>query len=214
MFRLYRRFEKGEFIVVGVDTASGMGDFVAAQYLSKTKCDIPLVYHSPKTMTEFTPLLHHSLENIYNETGVKAVVAIERANGGAFEMDRLAALNRNNAYTLFKMPNYGREHPSEAVKYGWDTNTATRPKMLQDLKEAIDKRVLRIYDKETVNELFSFVVVQTSSSWKAQAEKHSNDDLVMALAISFQLFQLCQSEMGRVRIEELPQFSNKNWSLL
>lgn len=194
MFKQYRQIQKDEFIVVGVDTAAGGGDFVAAQFLSKNNLDIPLVYHSKKTMTEFTPILHLTLERIYDETGIKPVIAVERANGGAFEMDRLAALNRLGKYNLFKMPNYGRENPSEAVRYGWDTNSATRPKMLADLKEAIDKKLIRIYDKETINELFSFVIVQTSSSWKAQAEKHSKDDLVMALAIAFQLYQSCQAE--------------------
>jgi hypothetical protein len=192
MFKQFRKIENGEFFVVGVDTAAGGGDYVAAQFLSKTKLDVPLVYHSNITMTEFTPELNRVLERIFKTTGKKPVVAIERANGGVFEMDRLAVLNRENKYELFKMPSFGRENPPETIKYGWDTNSATRPKMLQDLKNAIDKKVLRIYDRRTVNEFYSFVVVQTSSSWKAQAEKNSHDDLVMALAISFQLYQMVE----------------------
>jgi len=59
--------------------------------------------------------------------------------------------------------------------------------MLQDLKQAIDNKVIRIYDKETINELYSFVVVQTSSSWKAQADKGAKDDLCISLGISYQV---------------------------
>ena len=61
--------------------------------------------------------------------------------------------------------------------------------MLSMLKEAIDKRLPTIYDKPTVNEMFSFVVMQTSSSWKAQAERGAHDDLIMSLAGAWQLYQ-------------------------
>jgi hypothetical protein len=37
--------------------------------------------------------------------------------------------------------------------------------------------------------MFSFIVNQTSSSWKAQAESGAHDDLIMALAIAWQLYQ-------------------------
>lgn len=189
MLLKFRRLERNELIVVGVDTAAGGGDYVAAQFLSKDKLDVPWVYHSGVTATEFTNRLAPILEEIYDATGIRPVVAYERANGGAFEMDRLGALNRLGKYTLFKMPTFGNVEPTESVKWGWDTNSATRPKMLQDLKEAIDKVLIRIYHKQTVAELHSFVVSKTSSSWKAQAEVGSHDDLVMSLAIAWQMFQ-------------------------
>lgn len=130
-------------------------------------------------------------------TGVRPVIAYERNNGGAFEMERLAALNRAGKFELFKMPQaVGNVHSSEAVKYGWDTNTASRPAMLQQLKEAVDKKVIRLYDKKTIEEMYAFVVVQTSSAWKAQAEKGAHDDLVMSLAIAWQLYQMCQPQQA------------------
>jgi len=204
-WRQYRQLEKGEFIVVGVDTAAGGLDFTAAQFLSKTKIDVPIVYHSKKTTTEFTNQLVTVLEGIYDVTGRKPLVAYERANGGAFELDRLAGLNRNNKYEIFKMPSFGKVQPGEPVKLGWDTNSATRPKMLQDLKQAIDAKVLKIYDKLTVAELYSFVVVQTSSSWRAQAERGAHDDLVMSLAIAWQLYQLAQEPPTEANIQQMLQ---------
>lgn len=192
MFKKYRDLKRGEQIVIGVDTSAGGLDYTAGQFFSKTKLDIPIVYHSNRTATELTNQLPQVLEKIYDETGIKPTIAYERANGGQFEMDRLAVSNRLSKYTLFKMPNAGRIDAPEAVRYGWDTNSATRPKMLQELKDAIDKRLFRIYDKPTITELYSFIVVQTSSSWKAQAERHAHDDLVMALAIAYQLHLMVQ----------------------
>ena len=103
------------------------------------------------------------------------------------------------------MPTYGSVDNPEAKKLGWDTNTATRPKMLSELKEAIDKRLIKLYDGRTINEMFSFIVVQTSTAWKAQAEKGANDDLVMALAIAWQLQQSVQEGLGKLEDYNFPK---------
>ena len=191
MWRQYRPLEPGEFIVAGVDTATGLGDYVAGQFISKTKRDVPLVLHSKQTMTACTMPLATTLEKIYDQTQVPPVVAIERNNGGTFELDRLAAANRSNKFNIFTMPEYGTTQNDSTNKLGWNTNTATRPQMLQDLKNAVDNKLLRIFDPQTITELFSFVVVTTTSSVKAQAEKGAHDDLIMSLAIAWQLYQMC-----------------------
>jgi hypothetical protein len=195
MLTRYRKLYPNEFIVIGADTAAGGGDYCAAQFLSKTKIDVPWVYHTPKLATEMTNDLAPLLEEIYDITKIRPVIAYERNNGGVFELDRLGTLNRNGKFKIFMMPRVGNVDVQEEIKLGWDTNTATRPAMLQQLKEAIDNHVLRIYDKSTINELFSFVTVKTSSIWKAQAEDNCNDDLVMALAIAWQLYQIEQPEV-------------------
>ena len=100
-FRRYRPYQKGEFIVVGVDTSWGGTDYCAAQFLSKTNLDIPTVFHSKVLATEMTPKIHTELERIYDETKVKPVVAFERNNGGVAEIERLATLNRNGKYKIY-----------------------------------------------------------------------------------------------------------------
>lgn len=190
-FRKYRDFKEGEFVLCFADTAAGGGDFCAAHFLSKTNLDIPLVYHSKVIATEMTPLLHQKLEEIYDQTGIKPIVAYERNNGGFFEMDRMATLNRNQKYLIYKTKlNQGTKYnEKDSPKLGWDTNSATRPLMLGMIKEAIDSKLIRIYDRPTINEMFSFIEVQTSTMWRAQAEKNAHDDLVMSLAGVWQMYQ-------------------------
>lgn len=191
MLRTYRPFEPREFIVAFADTAAGLGDYCAVQFLSKTKIDVPLVYHSKTIATDMTNTIHPILEKIQTITGIKPVIAYERNNGGVFEMERLALLNRAGKYTIFVMPTFGNTTNTEPTKLGWDTNTATRPKMLADLKEAIDNRLLQVYDKPTIQEMYSFIVSQTTTTRKAQAERGAHDDLVMSLAGAWQLYQQC-----------------------
>lgn len=200
-FRRYRTYGHGEFYVVGVDTSWGGTDYCAAQFLCKTKLDVPTVYHSKVLATEMTPLIHLELEKIYDQTGIKPVCAFERNNGGVAEIERLATLNRNGKYRLYteKTKVGTTESTEDSVRLGWTTSSASRPTMLSMLKEAIDGKLIRIYDKPTITEMFSFIVSQTSSSWKAQAEQGAHDDLIMALAIAWQLYQTEEPEKKRTR---------------
>jgi len=197
-WRQYRDFEPNEFILVAADPAAGGGDYCAVQFISKDKIDVPLVYHSNKMASFMTNELLPVLERIHDITGVRPVVAYERANGGAFEAERLALLNRAGKFDVFKMPTMGVDHSARKegepppVKYGWDTNSATRPHMLGQLKDAIDNKLLTVYDVPTIEEMYSFVVTRTSNAWKAQAETGAHDDLIMALAIGWQLYQMCE----------------------
>lgn len=190
-FRRYRNYEPGEFYVVFCDTAWGGLDWCSGQFLCKTKLDIPVVYHSKVTATEMTPVIHTELEKIYAITKVKPVISFERNNGGVAEIERLAKLNRDGKYRIYQeKTNVGTTDVSqENTKLGWTTSSSSRPIMLSMLKEAIDNQLITIYDKPTINEMFSFIVSQTSSSWKAQAESGAHDDLIMALAGAWQMYQ-------------------------
>jgi hypothetical protein len=200
MFRQYRKVEKDEQLIVAGDTSSGGLDRTAIQFLSKTKLDVPLVYHSPITTSDVLPQLSKVLDHIFDVTQIKPVVALERQNGGTFLMDRLAGMNYANKFELFKMPRKGNIDPQDSIHLGWDTTSVTRPIMLQELKDVIDKTALTIYDKPTITELYSFVVIQTSTIWKAQAEQGAHDDLVMSLAIAW---QMCQNVQAPIPVAEL-----------
>lgn len=187
MFYRFREPQAGEFFVVFADTAAGGNDNCAVQFLSSKWLDVPLVYHSRVTASYMTPQLYDELNHLYDVTGVQPIVAFERNNGGAFELDRLARLNRLQKFRVYTMKTldvYGSL--ADTGKLGWDTNTATRPKMLRELKDAIEGQLLHIYHRQTVNELFSFVV---KPSGKAEAEDGAHDDLVMSLAGAWQLYQ-------------------------
>ncbi len=187
MFYRFRPLQQGEFIIAFADMAAGGEDSCAVQFLSNKWLDVPLVYHAQVTGSFMTPLIHEELTKIAKETGVAPIVAFERNNGGGFEMDRLSRLNRYGDYRIYTMKSLNPTGSLEDTgKLGFDTNMATRPKMLQDLKDAIEGRMLHLYHKQTVNEMFSFII---SPSGKPEAEKGAHDDLMMALAGAWQLYQ-------------------------
>lgn len=189
MIKQFRELEPGEFLLVGVDTSAGGLDYCSAQFMSADKLDVPIVIQSKLMITEITPVIKDVLEVVYDRTGVKPTIAYERNNGGVFEFERLASLNKEGKYNLYESRPFGNVNPGKPRMLGWNTSSATRPKMLGDLKEAIDHQLIKVYDPTTIAEMNYFVVVQTSSSWKAQAESGAHDDNIMALAIAYQLYQ-------------------------
>jgi hypothetical protein len=200
MFRQFRRIEPGEVFAIGSDLAGGGGDYSVSQFYSITNFDVPLVYSSLKLGSEMISNLFPVLEKIADLTGYKPLIGIERQFGGLFEAERLAALNRKGKFEVFKMPVYGEGVSEEGNKYGWDTNSATRPEMLQNLKTAIDKRVIKVYDKQTIEECYSFIESKTSSGWKAQAERNAHDDHVMSLAIALKISHFLR-DVEELRLE-------------
>jgi len=213
--RQYRDIEPDEFILVGVDTAAGGLDYCSAQFLSADKLDVPLVYHEKTLGTNMTPVVLKLLEKIYDVTGVRPVVAYERNNGGVFEMERLASLNKMQKFRVFEMYTYGKSRNDDRRKLGWDTNSSTRPKMLADLKDAIDNNLIEIHDYKTIQEMFSFITVQTSTAWKAQAERGAHDDLIMSLAIAWQLYQSEKrpKSLFKKSIISLNKLRNNKWKI-
>lgn len=189
MFRVYRDLIHGEQIIVAADTGNGGGDYCAAQFYSQDMKDIPLVYHSPGIAPDMTDDLVGALERIADATGVKPVVTYELNNGGLNELVRLSKLNRKHKWHMW--------HPKvmkaggimeDADRPGWTTTEQARRAMLVDLKQAIDNRELKVYDRQTVSELHSFVnMKRPGGGWKPQAENGAHDDLVMALAITWQI---------------------------
>ncbi len=203
-WQVYRKLKENEFIVVGVDTSAGAVDYCAAQFISITNKDVPIVYHDKVLASEMTPEIFNMLVEIYYQTGVKPIVAYERNNGGVFELEHLQQMNKLNQFNIYQTKtNTGTiRGTQQGVKLGWDTTSSSRMPMLASLKEAIDNFYLTIYDEPTLSELFSFVVVQsaTTSTWRAQAEHGAHDDLLMSLGIAWQMYQTESTTRGKSAI--------------
>lgn len=186
MIHLYRQPTQGEFYVFGGDCSQGGIDANVVQGISKDKIDVPIVLKQKGVAADMTPVLHQLLEWVYDKTGVQPVVALERNMGGASEMQRLRKLNRLNKYLIYTYKLIGNTSDRDTERLGWVTDATSRPRMVGDLKIAIDNMGLKIYDKETVDELASFII---SKNNKPEAAPNAHDDHVMSLAVAWQLYQ-------------------------
>lgn len=208
MFKVYRPIERGEFFLVAGDCSQGGADSNFAQFMSKTKLDIPIVYIKQGAAESMTEDIFPALEYLYDFTGIKPVVAFERQNGGISEMERLRKLNRNNKYVVYLKKDTGTtEGTEDSDKLGWDTNTATRPTMLGSLKEAIKSKLFRSYDEESNNEFKTFIV---GKDGKPQAARGKHDDGVMSRAIVWQMYQ---TEEPFIENTYVSTYTPKKWGI-
>lgn len=183
MFRLYRKLEKGEFLVGFGDCAQGGEDSNFSTFISKTRMDIPLVFQMKGVAAEATPHIRQLLEWIYDQTGVQPVFTFERNNGGASEMYNLNMTNQGGKFRLYHPK---EEDGTDKDKLGFDTTGVTRPKMLGDWKTAFESQHIKIYDEEIIEQHQTFIV---NKNGKPEADANTHDDGVISSAGAYQLYQ-------------------------
>lgn len=193
MFRQYRKFMPGEFFCVFGDCSQGGEDDNFVQFGSKTNKDIPLVLQLNGVAAEMTPFLRDALNWIYDKTGVKPVVALERNNGGASEMHNLIKYN-DGKYRIYYMRDL--EGKPNLDKPGFDTTSFSRPMMLGDWVKAYEGHGIAIYDEETQAQHQTFVV---NKNGKPEAAPTTHDDAVMSCA---GMWQLMQTEKDKTKVHK------------
>ena len=200
MFRLYRQPNPNEFFVCGADPAEG-NDYCAAQWVSKGTQEVILTFQARMESSQFGYELYKGSQLIYNTARVWPVIGVERNTGQA----TIARLLDLNYPALYRHTDTGNPDAVEEKKIGWPTNTGTRPMMLDDLALAIRQGVLHVYDKPTLKEMLSFI--RHPKTGKPEAEQGTHDDLVMSLAIAWQLYTRVPTPDTNAQplIQEAPQ---------
>lgn len=176
-FRIYRKLEADEHIVIFGDPAEGV-DFCAAVGISKKHMDVPLVFNDRIESSQFGHDLYHIAKFVEVKTQIWPTVAVER-NTGQATIYVLVSLNYPD---LFRMKYFDSPGGIQSEKIGWLTTQSTRKGMLDELALVLRQGGLRVYDKEIVAQLRSFI---TDRKGKSRAESNMKDDLVVALAGSY-----------------------------
>lgn len=184
MIHLYRKPDHDEYCVIGADPAEG-NDNSTFVVISKKRGDVIIIGQSK----EESPQLGHSLNHVglylKKVTGHLPLIAVERNVGSA----TIHVLKTLNYFNLFRMPDsFTKTDTDTSEQYGWITSSVTRPKMLDDLALAIRQQAITIPSKLIVDELFTFI--RNAKTGKPEADTGCNDDLVMALAIAWQVYQI------------------------
>ena len=195
MIYLFRNPEPDEFIVIGADPAEGHDNSVFVA-ISKSKGDVVMLSQSKEESSQLGHTLNHTGKWINKQTGMYPCIAVER-NVGSASLYVLKTLNYPN---LFRMPDsYTKTLEAQTENYGWVTSSATRPKMLDDLAMAVRQRAIIIPSKQIVDEMFTFI--REAKTGKAQADVGCHDDLVMAMAIAWQVYSTAETPMSDEEID-------------
>lgn len=165
--------------VVGVDVAEGLehGDFSyvtvfdanTGEQMASCKSSIPVSY--------LDELVLWLAEEYW-----KALVIVERNNAGILPLDRLY---RDHWYPrLYRMDTFARFRTSDRTpQYGWRTDRATKPKMVNDFIFALTEATVLIHDPDFIQEAQTFVA-DGRGSYAATSNNH--DDVIMGTLIAYQ----------------------------
>jgi hypothetical protein len=190
MFYEYRIPQAGEHTVIAADPAEG-GDFSAAVAKSQKHHDTFALFHARMESAQFGYELYKMAQHIKRTTNQWPLIAVERNLG----MATIAILNQLNYPNLYRMKAMAVQYQSgEENKIGWVTTQPSRQKMLDELLVSVRQRLNVIPSHLVISEMESFVYHETTG--KPQAAEGSNDDLIMAEAIAWQVLNASPSSAG------------------
>ena len=164
----------GDFTAMGGDTAGEGEDYFTAHVLSREGNQMAVLHH------QFD-------EDLYSKQvyclGVyyKSLIGIE-ANFSTYPIKELQRLGYQHLYVREK---YDQILEDNEKKYGFKTTSLTRPLIISNLVEIMREHIYCIHDKATLNEALSFVRI----NGKPQASEGTHDDLIMGLAIAYEVLK-------------------------
>jgi hypothetical protein len=171
-WRIYNRPVEGRSYAIGADVSSGSDrDSSAAHVLDVDTMEVVATFRGKLDEDQFAL----SLKWIGLADG-HALLAVERNNSGRA---CVLALQRMGYDRMFFHQHEDEWSGGVKQVWGWHTNVKTRPPMLAQLREAVRRGSLILYDERTVHEMGSFVF----RGDKPAAARGAHDDMVMSLGI-------------------------------
>lgn len=170
--RIRKHPEPGIPYVIGGDTAGTGSDYFAGQVLDNRTGEQVAVLHHQFGERMYAEQMF-CLGMYYNA----ALIGVE-TNYSTYPEMVLEELGYPNLYVRERYDTFTGE---TAKAFGFDTNSRTRPVLVDGLKDAAKGALETITDYDTLGEMLTFVY---DKNWKAQAEQGEHDDLVMALGIA------------------------------
>lgn len=190
--RIYKEPEHGHVYVIGADTAGDGSDACVAQVVDAVTMEQVATLRDQNLNEDVFAWQVFALGKYYNT----AMIALE-VNWSTYPILELERLKYPKQYV--------REVFDDALhkiqlKYGFRTDTKTRPVIISNLVQFVREHTELINDKETLQEMLTFI--RNRDTFKPEAEEGAHDDTVMALAIA--MFVIGSGQVVLTAKEERP----------
>lgn len=179
---IYKYPEPGHKYIFAVDPAKDGADSFAIQVLDVTTIQFEQVASAnlqvdymimPEYIDEYARYYNNAYLIIENNEGAGQSIADMLKNDYEYENLYYDKIKRDSSTS------------QKTKKYpGFRTTTKTRKQILAAMRTFIENNKLVIHDKKTVNEFFTFILIND----KYQADDGCHDDAIMSLALAFAPF--------------------------
>jgi len=183
--RIWKKVEAGRRYIIAADVAEGIkgGNWSTAGVLDAESGEQVAALRGHYPPEEFARRLVLIAQEYKGENHEYPLLAVERNNHGHSCLNTLA--------NVYQYPNlyYHREYDArgkEAPVLGWPTTPKTRPIMLDDLREAVEKRYMIVHDRVFLDECRTF---GPNDRGKYEALNDADDDTIFAWGIGWQIRQ-------------------------
>ena len=172
---IWKKPEEGHHYIVGADIASGDGsDYSATQVLDINTGEQVAEYQGKINLMDYANFLT-KLSTFYNT----ALLVPETTGLGIGLIQKLVyEIGYSNLFQFQNELTMKRKKQT----FGWVTSAKTRPLMVQAISQYFNSQEFRWYSERLWNELTAFVWIDNT----AEADKGSNDDLVMSFSMAAQ----------------------------
>lgn len=170
--KIYKKPVKGRPYVLGGDTAGEGSDYFTGHVDDNITGEQVAVLKQQYDEIDYTRQMY-CLGMYYNT----ALIGIE-ANYTTYPIQELVRLDYPKQYVREKEDTYTGKHDKA---YGFKTTSITRPLVLAELQTLVKENVELINDKETLEEMLTFV---KNERGRPEAQDGYHDDLVMGKAIA------------------------------
>ena len=190
--KIYEYPENRVPYVIGGDTAGEGSDYFTAHVINNITGKQVATLKQQQNEIEYVKQIY-CLGMFYNQ----ALVGLEN-NFSTYPTQKLMELNYPNQYVRKKEDQYNNKYEKS---FGFRTTAITRPLILGILQEIVHDDIEAIQDIETLKEMLTFIV---NNKGRAEAEEGYNDDLVMALAISYYI----RNQQRFTKFDREPKYDN------
>ena len=195
--KIYKEPSNKTVYCIGGDTAGDGSDFFVGQVLDARSGEQVAVMKNRFDMDLYARQMF-CLGKYYGD----ALIGIE-ANFDTFPIKELQRLGYRKQYIRETVDSYLDRHEK---KYGFKTTQATRSPIISRLKEIVRDSCELINDKETLEELLTIVV---NADGRTEAAVGYHDDMMMALAIAYQIREQVVIPAQKVENRPIYNFSSE-----
>lgn len=196
----YEPYKEGHRYAAGVDVAEGVGQDSSTIVIMDFTEKIPTVVAEFESKKIPPDVLAYEVKRGCMKYG-EAIAAVERNNHGHTTIATLKGVYPN-LYTEIR-----EDKVSDTIteKLGWITSGTSKPKMLYELKQAIDQDAIEIPSKYILEELKAYDKEDISVT-KFKPDQSRHWDRVMALAICYQMAVFAFDEEAEITDHPIEQF--------
>lgn len=165
--------------VIGCDVAEGMGgDYSVIEVFNADSGEQAAEYVSNSVAPDRLAHYLYELGKHYNN----AYINIEVNNHGRATVDAI----KRRYYNLYRREVFDNVTNQKTEAIGWQTNSRTKPLLVDNLEQAIREQSILIRSERTLKELKSFVQTEESGKEGFGGEGLEHDDTVIACGLALQ----------------------------